>query len=148
MAGFSWPVRVYWEDTDGGGIVYHASYLKYLERARTEWLRERGCSQTQLATEAGIVFTVASLTIEYRRPARLDDLLTVLCSCAERGAASITFEQQILRDLTGAAPELLVSARVKVACVNARTMKPQRLPPAVAVAFGELAERAPGPKGL
>jgi len=139
---------VYWEDTDGGGIVYHASYLKYLERARTEWLRERGCSQTQLAADLGIVFTVASLTIDYRRPARLDDLLRVRCGCAERGAASVTFEQQILRDTAGSAPELLVSARVKVACVNARTMKPQRLRPAVAVAFGELAKRAPGPKSM
>lgn len=135
MAGFSWPVRVYWEDTDGGGIVYHASYLKYLERARTEWLRERGCSQTQLATDPGIVFTVASLSIQYRRPARLDDLLTVLCGEVHLGAASVSFEQQILRQAAGTAPELLVSAVVKVACVNARTMKPQRLPALIAAAL-------------
>lgn len=135
-AGFSWPVRVYWEDTDGGGIVYHSNYLKYLERARTEWLRQRGCSQTQLAADPGIVFTVATLSLQYRRPARLDDLLTVVCAPVLLGAASLTFEQQILREGAGSEPEVLVSASVKVACVNARSLKPQRLPPAVAGALG------------
>jgi len=76
---FSWPARVYWEDTDGGGIVYYANYLRYLERARTEWLRSLGFSQQQLARDPGIVFAVVSLNIEYRRPAKLDDELLVTC---------------------------------------------------------------------
>src|SRR5690606_31315718 len=77
VTSFSWPVRVYWEDTDGGGIVYYANYLRFLERARTEWLRSLGFSQQRLATEAGIIFTVVNLSVEYRRPARLDDELEV-----------------------------------------------------------------------
>ncbi len=77
--GFTWPARVYWEDTDGGGVVYYANYLKFLERARTEWLRALGFVQTELAKDPGIVFVVASVTIDYRRPARLDDALIVTC---------------------------------------------------------------------
>ena len=77
MSVFCWPARVYWEDTDGGGIVYYANYLRFLERARTEWLRARGHSQLQLARDRGIVFTVVSLSVDYRAPARLDDGNTV-----------------------------------------------------------------------
>jgi acyl-CoA thioester hydrolase len=130
--GFSFPVRVYWEDTDGGGIVYHASYLRFLERGRTEWLRAQGWSQTQLAADSGVVFAVTTMTIDFRRPARLDDVLRVVCEPTAAGAASVTFEQQILRDDAGGGLELLVSATVKVACVGARTLKPQRLPGALA----------------
>ena len=75
MTVFTWPVRVYWEDTDGGAIVYYANYLRFLERARTEWLRAHGHSQQALAREAGILFTVVSLQVDYRAPARLDDAL-------------------------------------------------------------------------
>lgn len=132
-AVFSWPARVYWEDTDGGGVVYHASYLRFLERARTEWLRSLGFSQTRLAAEPGIVFAVTTLTIDFRRPARLDDALEVSCEPQPGGAASLLFRQEIHRS----APQrvLLVSARVKVACVNATTFRPQRLPEALAAAF-------------
>ena len=77
MSAFSWPARVYWEDTDGGGIVYYANYLRFLERARTEWLRAHGHSQRDLAREAGILFTVVSLRVDYRAPARLDDELQI-----------------------------------------------------------------------
>jgi acyl-CoA thioester hydrolase len=79
VRAFSWAARVYWEDTDGGGIVYYANYLRFLERARTEWLRSLGHSQHELARTAGILFAVAGLEVEYRRPARLDDELTITC---------------------------------------------------------------------
>jgi acyl-CoA thioester hydrolase len=122
---FSWPVRVYWEDTDGGAIVYYANYLRFLERARTEWLRARGHSQEQLARDPGILFTVVSLSIDYRAPARLDDQLEVTCEARPEGAATLTFAQHIYR-AGHRAP--LVDADVRVACVDARKLKPRRLP--------------------
>jgi acyl-CoA thioester hydrolase len=123
---FTWPVRVYWEDTDGGAIVYYANYLRFLERARTEWLRARGHSQEQLARDPGILFTVVSLRIDYRAPARLDDQLEVTCDVRPEGAATLTFAQQIYRVGAPAAP--LVDADVRVACVDAQKLKPRRLP--------------------
>ena len=128
MSRFLWPARVYWEDTDGGGIVYYANYLRFLERARTEWLRQLGHSQLQLAHEEGILFTVVSLEIEYRAPARLDDELEVSCEPHPPGPASLRFAQSIHRRGPGAARELLVEASVRVACVDARTLRPRRLP--------------------
>ena len=127
MSAFWWPARVYWEDTDGGGIVYYANYLRFLERARTEWLRSLGYSQQALAREPGIVFTVVSLAIEYRRPARLDDELAITCEAHADRAATIRFEQAIFQDRPGEAPPIL-TARVLVACVDANTLKPRRLP--------------------
>jgi acyl-CoA thioester hydrolase len=126
---------VYWEDTDGGGIVYHASYLRFLERARTEWLRYLGYTQAVLAQDPGIVFAVVTLAVEYRRPARLDDALTVLCAPAVVSTASVRFDQRIERESLQGERELLVTASVKVACVNARTLRPQRLPEGLAVAL-------------
>jgi len=139
VSAFGWPARVYWEDTDAGGIVYYANYLKYLERARTEWLRALGFSQQQLARDTGIGFTVVSLSIEYKRPARLDDELLVTCEPRSEGAASLSFGQRILRAgaAAGAATHtvshpdsdsLLVTADVRVACVDVGTLRPQRLP--------------------
>jgi acyl-CoA thioester hydrolase len=129
-AAFSWPARVYWEDTDGGGIVYYANYLRFLERARTEWLRAHGHSQRELALETGILFTVVSLRIDYRAPARLDDELQITCEPQAEGAASLRFVQRIYR--AGAAlslrHNLLVEANVRVACLDARTLRPKRLP--------------------
>ncbi len=129
---FCWAERVYWEDTDGGGVVYYANYLKFLERARTEWLRAQGVSQRALAEERGIVFTVASVEISYRRPARLDDDLLVTCEPTRTGGASLLFEQRIYRRAVADAPpeagELLATAQVRVACVDTRTLRPQRLP--------------------
>lgn len=127
MSVFSWPARVYWEDTDGGGIVYYANYLRFLERARTEWLRSLGYSQQILARESGLVFTVASLTVEYRRPARLDDELTITCEPHADRAATIRFQQAIFRGGPGGEPPIL-TAGVRVACVDASTLKPRRLP--------------------
>ena len=128
MSVFCWPARVYWEDTDGGGIVYYANYLRFLERARTEWLRQRGFSQQRLAHEEGILFTVVSLEIEYRAPARLDDELEVSCEPRPEGPASLRFGQRIYRRTAAPGRELLAEASVRVACLDARTMRPRRLP--------------------
>jgi acyl-CoA thioester hydrolase len=126
VSAFTWPARVYWEDTDGGGIVYYANYLRFLERARTEWLRSLGFSQHALARDPGIVFAVVSLNVEYRRPARLDDELVITCEPSVEGAVTIRFAQQIYRK--DGAQQLLVEASVRVACVDAATMRPTRLP--------------------
>jgi acyl-CoA thioester hydrolase len=128
MSGFSWPARVYWEDTDAGGIVYYANYLRFLERARTEWLRQRGFSQQRLQSEAGIQFTVVSLEIEYRAPARLDDELEVSCEPQPQGPASLRFAQRIHRRAAAGTRELVVEASVRVACLDVRTLRPRRLP--------------------
>jgi acyl-CoA thioester hydrolase len=126
---FTWPARVYWEDTDGGAIVYYANYLRYLERARTEWLRARGYSQRALACDPGILFTVVSLQVHYKAPARLDDTLAVSCEPKAQGQASLRFIQRIHRERTDAAAgQLLVEAEVRVACIDARTLRPRRLP--------------------
>jgi acyl-CoA thioester hydrolase len=125
---FSWPARVYWEDTDGGGIVYYANYLRFLERARTEWLRSLGYSQQALAREPGIVFAVSRLTVEYRRPARLDDELTITCEPYADRAATIRFEQAIFLGRNPGEEPPILTAGVRVACVDAHTLKPRRLP--------------------
>lgn len=130
-AGFSWPVRVYWEDTDGGGVVYYANYLKFLERARTEWLRSLGFSQTALAVDPGILFMVVNLQLEYLKPARLDDALVVTCEPERDGRVSMLIRQRILREAAG--PELLLQADVRVACLDAKSRRPRRIPEFVAL---------------
>jgi acyl-CoA thioester hydrolase len=127
---FAWPARVYWEDTDGGAIVYYANYLRFLERSRTEWLRALGHSQQQLLREAGILFTVVSIRVDYRAPARLDDELEITCEPRAEGAASLRFAQRVYRAAYPgtAGPGLLVEADVRVACVDAQSRKPRRLP--------------------
>lgn len=130
MSAFSWPVRVYWEDTDGGGVVYYANYLRFLERARTEWLRSCGFSQQALAADPGIIFPVVNVTIQYRRPARLDDQLLISCEARSQGASAIRFAQRISRrvaDLSADA-QTLAEAEVRVVCVDAGTFRPKRLP--------------------
>jgi acyl-CoA thioester hydrolase len=131
VSAFSWPVRVYWEDTDGGGVVYYANYLKFLERARTEWLRSCGFSQQTLARDPGIIFPVVDVTIHYRRPARLDDELLVSCDPQRHGATAIRFVQCISRHGrdAGCKAETLAEAQVRVVCVDAGTFRPQKLPP-------------------
>jgi len=119
----SWRVRVYWEDTDGGGVVYYANYLKFMERARTEWLRSMGHSQAELAEQFGFVFAVVEVNVNYRRPARLDDELTVSCLPVPEGRVSIRFKQVIRR---GA--DTLADGEVRVACVDAKTFRPRALP--------------------
>jgi acyl-CoA thioester hydrolase len=127
---FSWPARVYWEDTDGGAIVYYANYLRFLERSRTEWLRAYGHSQAALARESGLLFTVVSIQVEYRAPARLDDELEITCEPRAEGPASLRFAQSIYRTAPAGAAgaALLLEAQVRVACVDAASLRPRRLP--------------------
>jgi acyl-CoA thioester hydrolase len=131
VSAFSWSVRVYWEDTDGGGVVYYANYLKFLERARTEWLRSCGFSQQALAQDPGIIFPVVNVSIRYRRPARLDDELLISCEARSQGATAIRFAQRISRRVPDESDDgqILAEAEVQVACVDAGTFRPQRLPP-------------------
>lgn len=122
---FSWRTRVYWEDTDAGGVVYHAGYLRFLERARTEWIRAVAMGQDALRRRHGIVFVVRELSIAYDKPARLDDELDVTVQVGRSRAASLDLAQRVLR-----VPDAvtLVRANVKVACVDAQTFVPCRIP--------------------
>jgi len=122
---FTWPVRVYYEDTDAGGVVYYANYLKFLERARTEYLRAFGFEQDQLKQEYGIIFAVHSLSIQYRKPAVFNDALTVTAGIVDQGKTGLTFKQMITRDKDNT---LICSAEVKIACLNAEKFSPTRLP--------------------
>ncbi|MBK9131522.1 MAG: tol-pal system-associated acyl-CoA thioesterase [Gammaproteobacteria bacterium] len=133
---FYWPVRVYYEDTDSGGVVYYANYLRYLERARTEWLRNLGVEQDVLAKDAGLIFAVRSLTIDYLRPARFNEQLYVGAAVSARRAASLDFAQRVVRaDSVPAATAVegggdgeLCTARVRIVCVDAETLRPRRIP--------------------
>ncbi|MBB1488537.1 tol-pal system-associated acyl-CoA thioesterase [Oceanospirillum sediminis] len=120
---FNWPVRVYYEDTDAGGVVYYANYLKFYERARTEALRAAGFSQETLRNEENTIFVVSNINVSYRRPARLDDKLIVSLNIIKMARSYLIFQQQITCD-----DLLLSTAEVKVACVNADTMKPCQIP--------------------
>ena len=128
MATFTFPVRVYYEDTDASRVVYHAAYVKYFERARTEWLRALGFSQHALHDELGVVFTVANIELDFLRPGRLDDELEVAVAVEQVRRASITFRQQLCRKGEGGAP--LARARVRVGCVGVATFRPCALPEA------------------
>lgn len=125
-ATFRWPVRVYYEDTDAGGVVYFANYLKFMERARTEWLRAHGFELTDLEARHGIVFVVRAVEIDYLRPGRLNDALQVTLKLAGSGRAHIVVVQQVLRG-----GDVLAEARVRIVCVGTKTMKPARIPQAV-----------------
>jgi acyl-CoA thioester hydrolase len=118
---------VYWEDTDAGGVVYYANYLRFFERARTEWLRVLGQQQSTLQAESDCIFVVAEVNLRYLAAARLDDLLTVTVKVVELGKASLLLEQQAWRGQT-----LLAEGRVRVGCVRASTLKPCRIPMQVA----------------
>ena len=122
---FALPVRVYIEDTDSGGVVFYANYLRYLERARTEFVRSLGFARV-IQLDAGIGYVVHSLNIQYHKPARLDDELHVTAQVIELGKSYIQFRQQVFRPATG---DCLVSAEVKVACIDAQSHKPRRLRP-------------------
>jgi acyl-CoA thioester hydrolase len=128
---FSWPVRVYYEDTDSGGVVYYANYLKFMERARTELLRDLGYEQDRLQQELGIIFAVRSASIQYKKPARFNDELNVITSIASLGKASIHFRQSINLAASyhaDAATGLLADAEIKIACLNAEQFTPQAIP--------------------
>jgi acyl-CoA thioester hydrolase len=120
---FMWTVRVYYEDTDAAGVVYYANYLKFMERARTEWLRVQGFEQTDLAHKYGVAFVVRSAAINYLRPARFNDGLQVTVELIKVGAGHIDLIQRVLRE-----DELLSDAAIKIACVGLRTMRPVRIP--------------------
>lgn len=123
---YSIAVRVYWEDTDAGGIVFYANHLKYFERARTEWLRSLGFEQERMRREASTLFVVADTAIRYHRPARLDDLLDVDVSILEAGRASLRLAQKACRD-----GELLSEATIRLGCVDLQTMRPVRIPESI-----------------
>jgi acyl-CoA thioester hydrolase len=116
-------LRVYWEDTDAGGVVFYANYLKFFERARTEWLRALGLQQSTLQAELDCIFVVAEVHLRYLAVARLDDLITVTAQPIEIGKASLQIQQQAWRGQT-----LLAEARVRIGCVSASSLKPRRIP--------------------
>lgn len=120
---FIWPTRVYWEDTDAGGVVYHANYLRFLERARSEWLRGFGWSQARLRDDFDLVFAVHGMRLEFLAPGRLDDQLEVEVALVQLAGASLRFRQRITRDR-----EPLLDAEVRVACLRASDFRPRRLP--------------------
>ena len=127
---FGFSVRVYWEDTDAGGIVFYANYLKFFERARTEWLRSLGIGQQQLLKSTGAMFVVAQTNMRYLRPARLDDELIVTAHVIETGRASLTVLQQALLK-TEQVKTVLCEGTVRIGWVNAHSLQPQRIPAAL-----------------
>ena len=120
---FIWQVRVYYEDTDAGGVVYYANYLAYMERARSEWLRTLGFDNQTLADQQGVVFAVRRASIDYLQPARLDELLDVSLTLKKRGRASLLFEQQVRRG-----DELLCQGEILLACVDLNSFKATAIP--------------------
>jgi acyl-CoA thioester hydrolase len=126
MEIFSWPVRVYYEDTDSGGVVYYANYLRFMERARTEWLRHFGVEQDQAREQDGVLFAVTHVDVAYLKPARFNDSLDVSVELVAQGRASMTFDQQVVRcdnDRTA-----LCRGRIKIACLDAQTLRPRSIP--------------------
>ncbi|MBK0392935.1 tol-pal system-associated acyl-CoA thioesterase [Ramlibacter algicola] len=122
---FAFPVRVYWEDTDAGGIVFYANYLKFFERARTEWLRSLGVHQSELRERTGGMFVVAETSVRYLQPARLDDELSVTAQLEETGRATFTISQQALLQPAGT---LLAEGTIRIGWVDAATLRPARIP--------------------
>ncbi len=129
-AQFRWPVRVYYEDTDTGGVVYYANDLKFFERARTEWLRSAGISQQLMTEQENVMFVVKSTAIDYHAPAKLDDHLEVSVTVERIGRASVNFSQAASRT-SGSGPELLCSGQIRVGCIDAASLRPTAIPPAV-----------------
>lgn len=128
---FTWKVRIYYEDTDAGGVVFYANYLRFMERARTEWLRSVGFEHEVLINKYGVLFAVRNLTIDYKKPGRLDDLLSITSQLLSHRGASITFQQSIKNEKD----ELLAQAEVKVACLNATTLKASPMPEELLLEF-------------
>jgi len=123
---FTWPVRVYYEDTDTAGVVYYANYLKFMERARTEWLRSFGFEQDELIRDEDMIFVVRSVQLEYLRPAMFNESLTVTARIKHLGKASVVFEQEVFRDPDQ--PEVLVKGEIKLACLGHSSMRPRQIP--------------------
>lgn len=137
VADFSWPIRVYYEDTDNGGVVYYANYLKFMERARTEWLRERGVEQNVLAEQQGLIFAVRSAQLDYLKPGRFNDLLSVSVKVVDAGKVSLSFEQTVVVTKNISINEgdggvenglLLCRGLIKIACLDSNSFKPRAIP--------------------
>jgi acyl-CoA thioester hydrolase len=130
---FRWPIRVYWEDTDAAGIVFYANYLKFFERARSEWLRSLGFEQEILRARTGLAFVVTDTALRYVEPARLDDVLEVTVEVGHVGLASLTVAQQARR-----ADRLLAEGTIRVGCVDLGTFRPRRVPDDIAARIRQL----------
>lgn len=126
MNEFRWPIRIYYENTDAGGVVYHSEYLKFYERARTEWLRNLGFEQPELLSREGVLFVVRSMQIKYLQPARFNELLEVSSRLVELGRSRLVFEQELVRG-----SEVLNQATVEVVCVSGVTFRPTMLPTSI-----------------
>jgi len=125
---FSMPIRIYYEDTDLGGVVYHANYLKFMERARTEWLRKMGVEQDQIKNELQTLFVVRSVQLDYLRSAKFNDLLSVTMQIKEFKRSYIIFLQQIFRQNDAGSLDLLVEGTIKIVSINTINFKPKRMP--------------------
>ena len=126
---FNWSIRVYYEDTDSGGVVYHSNYLNFMERARTEWLRHLGFEQTYIRDELNVIFVVHNMQIIFKKPAKFNDMLTITCELHKVGHSSLEFLQTIsVNQPVLGEINILVEAQVKLACVNALTFKPVGIP--------------------
>lgn len=132
--GFQWPLRVYWEDTDAGGVVFYANYLKFFERARTEWLRSLGFAQQALRESEGGMFIVIDAALHYHRPARLDDQLLVTTWTQKASRVCMTIGQQA-RQGPGPGGELLCEATIRIGWVSSTSFKPTRIPPQIVKAL-------------
>jgi acyl-CoA thioester hydrolase len=137
-AVFSIPIRVYYEDTDSGGVVYHSNYLNFMERARTEWLRALGFEQDELLREHGVLFAVSAVSIAFRKPARFNELLAVTVVLDRRGTASLSLLQEVRRG-----DEVLASGEVRIACLDAQRFVPVAIPARVAEAVPATDGEAP-----
>lgn len=120
---FKWSVRIYFEDTDSGGVVYHSNYLKFMERARTEWLRSLNLNQADLKKKDKIMFVVAKVYIDYKKAAQFNDALDIETSVDNIGASKVDLTQNIMKN-----SELYTSAKISIACIHSETFKPQRIP--------------------
>ena len=130
MPEFIFPIRVYYEDTDSGGVVYYANYLKFMERARTEYLRSLGFEQDELVANEGVLFAVRSLKVDYLKPARFNQLLNVSAQLVEIGKASLLFAQHV-ELAAGETSHLFCTGQVKIACLDTRTFRPVAIPPRI-----------------
>ena len=128
---FGFPLRVYWEDTDAGGIVFYANYLKFMERGRTEWLRAMGFNQQVLREQVGGMFVVSETAVKYHQSARLDDALWVTARVQEAGRVSLTIAQQVMLQREGQPDALLAEGTIRIGWVDAATLKPGRIPAAI-----------------
>ena len=141
MTAYTWALRVYYEDTDLAGIVYYANYLRYMERARSEWLRALGCEQDELLAQANAVFVVVRASLEYKAPARFNDVLAVNVDVTSLGRASVVVQQDVYRAPIGTAPgpmlpasglnEQVCSGEIRIACVHAKTLYPRPIPESI-----------------